>query len=68
VIIHVGYQVLADLVGVSAVAPVAGGVDNGTLDMLIGKVELFICQYLYDVDWKAPQKLTQSRVGPLKPG
>jgi hypothetical protein len=51
VIADMGNQVLADLVGVSAVGPFAVGVDDRTLDMLIGQMELFMCQCLSCINW-----------------
>jgi len=48
---HVGDQESASLVGVGAVYPLAAGVDDGALDMVVGEVELATCQILGKRSW-----------------
>jgi len=48
---NVGHQESASLVGVGAVDPLAVGIDDGALDVVVGEVELEICQILGETSW-----------------
>jgi hypothetical protein len=45
-------EALSDLVAVGASTPVTAWVDDRTTDMLIGQVQLCVCQGLGCVDWE----------------